>query len=692
MRFLDIAMAMAARGVPITPVRPNTKKAFLPLLPNDEYPASTDVNQIQQWNLLYADHNAACVATGKPDGFWFFEVDSPSVLDRIKTETGHDLVEEVKTFLVRSRPGRGHFYFRNTQAALAMGNISQTYVRYGDWSARVKNQYVVAAGSINPHSNEPYAALFPDNQINEAPQWLIDWCLAQRVEKRPAQDGDIPKDERGLIPHGFIHGYMLRQAGRLREMGLEPDEIEHVLLNLVHKNCAPPIDDVKVRAMAHSSERWEAGTPTFDIVFNQKPMVEAALALLPEEEIPQFEAEKYPEFPSWVMSGTSVFRNFVEPVCQHNSRIPYFMWLPAEALLMNYIGTKIKLKGPFGSSSFNGSMYMVLTGKRGETNKSSSVDDAFNYFHYAGVLSHASRDIKNAEGRSLVWTAGSAEGLGIEMQKTNCKNVVLYYDELLQLVKKAGIDGSTMNSNLLTMYESKKYENTVKHSKEKYSIDPGTYCASLIACCTDTSFDELWSKMAANDTGLNDRFFFIMQPETLPEKRLKVDVNTIESSQETRKLIDKAIAQGSFEIENTLNSNLQSLVSRGNRYVERAIKWAVAIAVDLGLSIVDDECIDRGVAIVEYEMAVKIYQKSYEAVTREGELQLRIRSKLESSGGSLPSRKLMQVCHAERYGTTAWNQAFYGLQKNGIIREIGTGKLGDPKITQVLIKRDIEEV
>jgi hypothetical protein len=338
-----------------------------------------------------------------------------------------------------------------------------------------------------------------------------------------------------------------------------------------------------------------------------------------------------------------------------------------------------------------GAIYMVLIGKRGETNKSSSMNDAMEFFHYAGLLAHHNRDTKNAEGRTLVWTAGSPEGLGLEMQKSNCKNALLYYDELQQLVKKAGIDGSTMQSNLLTLYESGKFSNSVKATKEVYSLDPDSYCASLLACTTDASFNEQWSRMTGQDTGLNDRFFFVLQPDPLPTKRIKVDINTLLGSQETRKLVDKALAKSEFEFEDINHPDLQDLVAKGNRFVDRAAKWALALAVDLGLDKIDDECVVRACHIVRYEIEVKRYLKSYEAVNREAELQLRIRHKLEMAGGNMEYRQLLRVCHADRHGTSDWDRAYKGLLGHGILREEGTGTKGDPTIVRVLIKRDIDE-
>jgi len=689
MGFRDIALPLSALGIPVTPVGANSKAAFLPDWPTS---ATTDVAQIEAWDRTYGNINAAAVATGKPDGVWMLEVDAPEVLARIEAETGHSLTTEVPTYLVRSRMGRGHIYFRNTPAALAMGNLSQSYVKHGDFSVRVSNMYCVAAGSIHPHSKEPYVCLTPGVQPAPAPQWLIDWLLAQKTEKIPAKGGDFPQDAKGLIPHGYIHGWLVSQAGRLRAVGLGGDTLENALIEIAHKNCAPPLNDEQIKQVARSFEKYEPN-PVADIILNQKPDIQAPIATDEAVELPDFGALSYPVFPRYVWAGTSIYENFVKPVCEQNSRIDYFMWLPATMMLLNYLGTKVKtqIKG-YGVGPFIGSIYMVLIGRRGETHKSYSIDDAMRYFNYIGCLAHSGRDVKTAEGRSLVFTPGSLEGLGVEMQKTNTTNAIVFFEELSQLTKKAGIDGSALSSGLLTMYESKKFSNLVKSGKEAYSLEPSSYCASLITSCTDETFQDLWSKMSGEDTGLNDRTMFVFQPEELPKQRLKVETDFLSGSSKTRQLIDRAIQKGTFELENINNPNLQQLVARGSRYTDRAVKWALAIAVDLGLDSIDDECIDRGVDIVRYEIAVKEFLRSYDADTREAALQMRIRAKLEMHKGRLLTQELMRLCHADRAGTSMWNTAFYGLIKAGTIRQEGTGKKGDPHFTQILIKRDTEEI
>jgi hypothetical protein len=295
--FATITLPLAAKNIPCTPVRPQSKAAFLPNFPAT---ATTNVEQLLAWDAQYPNHNAACVARAEVGGIWILEVDSPNVVERVKAETGQDL-NFIQTFRVRSRAGRGHIYFRQTPASMAMGNLNQTYVKHNDWSARVNNMYCVAPGSIHPDTGQPYKAL-NDLQPVEAPQWLIDWLISQKVTTTNSKP-EAPRNERGLVPHGSIHGFMLSQAGRLRNAGLNQDEIEGALLRIVHDQCEPPIDDTKVIAMARSICKYEPGPSgtTVALTMNQQPdasnTAQPAVEAEDEEPAEDFETDAQDEFP-----------------------------------------------------------------------------------------------------------------------------------------------------------------------------------------------------------------------------------------------------------------------------------------------------------------------------------------------------------------------------------------------------------
>lgn len=675
MSFKEIALPLAARGVPVIPLPAKTKAASLP---NWQNAATADKTQIEKWATEYPDGNVAAVAKAEPGGVWFWECDSPDVLVRYKADTGQ---KPPSTFRVRSRPGRGHFYFLQNAASIAMGNIAQGSVKHGDFSVRVSNSYCVGPQSVHP-SGFIYEVA-QEHPIVEAPQVLIDWLIAQKVSSAKTA---LAEDNSPITQPGR-NNRLASIGGGLRRSGAEHDEIETILLRINAERCQPPLSESEVKIIANSVSGYAVGrdeTPTIGgIPVGSNPISvnspAAPQAVEPPEPVEIIRCP-YPKFPEWVMEGTSLYEGLVKPVCAVNSRYPEFMFMPAMVLLLNYLGTKVRIE----YKNIIPSIFLALIGKRGQVIKSSSVEDAIEFLRYAGIVDHGGPQIKNADGKSLVWTVGSPEGLGLDMNRTNCRNAILFYDELSTLSNKCGIDSSALNSALLTLYESGKFQNSIKAKKDSFSLDPGTYCASLIVCSTDKNFFTNWSKLAGRSTGLDDRFFMLYQPQVLRAMTPQIYVDTRPAALETRKLIDRAIQKGVYKLEDPyaqLSSNINRI---GNRPEIRAEKFALAFAVDLGLDLIDSDCIDRGMALVEYEIAAKKYFKTFEATTREGALQMEILQCLRQAGGRVNTQDLRRQLHSTRHGTTLWGQAFVGLIKSGCMVETGKGVKSDPRILTLL--------
>jgi hypothetical protein len=238
------------------------------------------------------------------------------------------------------------------------------------------------------------------------------------------------------------------------------------------------------------------------------------------------------------------------------------------------------------------------------------------------------------------------------------------------------------------MYESSKFANTVKSRKETYNFEQNTYCTSLIACTTDKNFLQHWSKMAGGSSGLDERFFFLYQPEVLVDLKPYTYVDTKDAALETRKRIDKAVNQQLYRI--TDMTPLEMKINKlGNRSEIRAEKLALYFAIDLGRDEIDEECVDRAIAICEYEIAVKKYLKTFESLTKESALQNEIIQALQRNAGKIDKRKLERIIHPMRHGTTLYNQCFIGLVKSGYIVQQGTGVKNDPAM--VILMRNVED-
>ncbi len=673
--FKSIAEPLVARGVPVIPLRPKTKIAFLN---NWQEIASTDPIKVGSWDEEYSDANGACVAFAKPDGIWFLEIDKQGFVQTIEEQTQQKIPD---TFMVRSSPGRGHFYFKQTPASIAMGNLQGKDENGKEaWSARVDNRYVVAPGSYHPTSGKKYETL-RDLPIIPAPEWLVQWCMSHRGSDI-VSTGNLELDDTTPIPSGSRNSALASILGKARQvLSMDKEQLLQFGLSVNQKRCQPPMSEQEVKTIANSIGKY-AVTVAPPVILGGTPLAQNTPQEAPERELAKSVA--YPVFPRWVMKGTSVYDGLIAPICEKNSRYPEFMFMPAVALMLNYLALKVRVEYKNVIPSF----YMVLIGQKGRVIKSSSVADVIQYLHFAGLVDDASPSIRNAEGKSLVFTPSSAEGLGVEMTRTNCKNAVAYYDELSLLTAKAGIEGSSLLPQLLTMHESKKFSSLIKGKKESFNFDIGSYCTSLIACTTDKNFHKQWSRMAGDSSGMDDRFFFLYQPEILKPLTPFTLVDTKEAALETRKRVDKAVKQGVYSIEDS--TSLEAVIGKiGIRGASRVEKLSLYFAVDLGRDFVDSECIERAIAICKYEIAAKKYLRTFESSSREGTIQNEIMQTLQRNSGAMPKRELERIVHPIRYGVSIYNQCYYGLQKNGYIAETGTGIKSDP--FQVILMRSIEE-
>jgi hypothetical protein len=86
--FKDIAIPLAAQGIPQIRLQPKSKK---PMDPAWQKLATTDIDKILAWHKETPGCGAGSVA--KDDGVCFLETDVPGVVAKIKEETGVDLTE-----------------------------------------------------------------------------------------------------------------------------------------------------------------------------------------------------------------------------------------------------------------------------------------------------------------------------------------------------------------------------------------------------------------------------------------------------------------------------------------------------------------------------------------------------------------------------------------------------------------------
>src|SRR5882762_1951797 len=209
--FESRAIPLIERNVPVIPLKPRTKIAFLN---SWESKATTNRGQIEQWAKEYPDANVASVAKAQPGGVWFFDADRAGLVDRIEKETGQKIPA---TFMVRSRPGSGHYYFRQNAASIAMGNRQASDANGELWSARVSDRYVVGPLSVHPETNGLYEVI-SNAPIVEAPQWLIDYCIQNDKKSEKVKTGHAELDNEDPIAQGGRNNALTSILGKARQV------------------------------------------------------------------------------------------------------------------------------------------------------------------------------------------------------------------------------------------------------------------------------------------------------------------------------------------------------------------------------------------------------------------------------------------------------------------------------------------
>lgn len=657
MSYSELALPLAARGIPTIPLRPKSKIAFIP---DWAEKATVDPRQIAIWDTQYPNANCGSVAQAKLGGVWFFEFDSLDVAKRLFIDTGQKLPS---TFRVQSSPGKGHFYWRQTAASIAVGNLSQAYVRGGDWSARINNQYCVAPGSHHPLTGMPYA-ITCDAEIAEAPNWFVEWCVSQKIS--PIKSDTVIRNAAGLIPQGSIHGYMLHEAGVLRAKGLTAEEIELVLLRIVHENCEGPIDDEKVTRMAHSICNFPAGNPLENVIIvggkvagTTSPLIQVTESKIPELDLSGLLT--YPKFPTFVMGGTTLYEGLIKEAVETSSKYPEMIFLPCIQLMLNYLFGKVRIK----DNDVCLNMFLGLISPYGQFFKSSCCELAHRYFETMGFATQYKPGIRNAEGRIIILQAGSTEGFGRVISGLSGTHAVLYNDELSKMVSKAQIESSSFAHDLLQWYGSAQWGNNVVNAKNSFNFPSNSYCFSWQWCTTDRGFNRQWPLIAGIASGMEDRLFFLMSPKeprpTVPYK----DPILTEPSVQTSLAISAAIQQGVYTYDNFKEA--QSLLNGMDpRSMQLAQMLALYFAVDLqeegqhSLTITP-EALERALALVQYRNAVRAYLEPIEADTVQGRIQKEILREVKQAGGKIKYREMCRNMDYSRFGTDVWKNAIKGM-------------------------------
>ena len=671
--FKDIATPLIQLGIPVVPLRAHTKQAFLSDWPGK---ATTDQNQIDAWDREYPDANVASVAKGALGGVWFFEIDRPEVAQRVQADTGK-LLFDIPTFKVRSRPGRGHFYFKQSPRSIQTGNIAQGFVKNEDWSARIDNQYVVGPGSWHPDSGQQYRVI-DNSPLTEAPDWLIDWCVSQKKVERFEYQEPTQREfkivdttpEGPKIPYGAHDTTLTSIAGKLHHENpdLGEDELCSRLIVICEARCENHGTDYRemCEKIAHSIGK----RPVQIDVFKQSIEAQAEQLKLVQEvqqnDEPEIETSTIltrPIFPAWVMHGTSLWEGLVEPVEATSDKFAELIFMPAVVMYLNYLGNKVTVK----NRPFIPSIFLGIISPYGKFFKSTSCEIAHEYFRVMNLATNHNQKLSNANGQTVIISPGSTEGLGLEMYRMQAKNAIIFFDELGKFIRKASIEHSSFTEDMLSFYEARRFSNSIKARKESFTFDSNSYCFSWMWCTTDRKFPSLWSKLPGDSSGLNDRMFFLITPDKEKKAQFhdQLDQFSLEGMQKTKALISAATTRREYEYDefSDVDRHFDGLEAREQTLTERL---ALYFAVDSGHDKIMYEDIEKAKALALYARATLAYLAPVEAETHDGRLAKVIVREVQHAGGKIEYRELYRKLDGLGQGRL-WMQVFKTLQDQNIL-------------------------
>lgn len=665
----DGAKFMASFGIPQTPLRGKA-----PFLVAWQDGATTDFEQIERWAQEYPGCNFGSVAKANLDGFFVVEIDSADFRERFKKDTGNYLDSKLA---IASRQG-GHRWFRQSAESLALGNVSQ---KGKDFSVRVDNEQCVSGGSVHPITKQQYKVCLgfaaPEVPAAEVIPWLsAEKTRLEKTEKMAALD------DSGLIPSGQRNVQLASLAGKLRQTGqLTADEIEGILLERNRTRCQPPLDESEVKTIAGSIGGYPIkdttvlcdGVPagTKQLLQNIEaantpaetaaavPSVQTLLEQREKEILPFLDTRGIPDrpiFPAWVLDQTSIGEGLVKPALATSSKHDLFIYMPAIQIMMNFLSGKVRIEA--GRSRFN--LYLCSISPFGKFFKSSAAELAQSYSRQAGLLTDWEGPVNTEKNKVLLMECGSAEGFCMRMHEAQIRNGILYNDELSNLTEKMDIKASTLSSFLLKSFDSAKMENQLKRSGESYSFPAQSYTFGWMSCTTETMFPSLWAKIAGNETGILDRMLFLVSPKEPRSFFKHRDPDFTGAAGRTRELIDQAIQQGVYrytDYDSTCRA-MQGMEPRSQYMFETL---ALYFAIDLGLSEIEDVCVERAGALIKYRHAAIDYIQPVEADSLPARIEQEIRRELRRHNGLMPTRELERAMHSDRIGMKLWTQCYNGL-------------------------------
>ena len=252
------ALFMAERGIPQVPLGAKSK---VPCLPEWPKKASTDVGQINKWFQEYPETNFGSVGTGdKAGGKVVAEFDAHGIIEKYESDANE---KWPNTLAIESRPGHRAFWFIATDESAKLGNVGQGDV--GQFSIRAAREQQVSPGSIHVTTGNQFRVV-QNVELSPIPSTFVSWVKDNRKKGRSMVT--VPGGSAGEVttttttslakavaqgedmPAGWRNNAIFKYGCKLREAGLELEEMLPALARVNEDQLKPPLEAAEVKTTA----------------------------------------------------------------------------------------------------------------------------------------------------------------------------------------------------------------------------------------------------------------------------------------------------------------------------------------------------------------------------------------------------------------------------------------------------------
>lgn len=696
MTFRDIAIPMIARGLPCIRLKSKAKE---PVDTGWQNRATTDLAQIEAWSQETPDANLGCVA--KAEGFLFFEADEKGIVRKFEQETG----ESFKTFTVQSHQGF-HFYFRQSPLSQKIGSIKQDKLKFG--SLRQHNAYVVGPNSTHP-SGDLYK-IVRDTEIISIPDSFLNW-LVEKSGVEPKSESVVAVALGQKIEQGGRNNFLASYAGKLRNDGLKPAELESVLLRYNQETCTPPLPDHEVKTIAWSIGRYEAPPVGAQVLIGgveagisapivAEPKSQQLRVATPEEIAAAVPREEVAiEYPYWCWNKT-LYEEFAT-LCGEGNLIPKEYFIESVKTIVGAIcGHRIMPERmPHQESRF----YTILLSAHGGIGKSSATNWAKELFIGTGLLYDLAQDGPGAFINIGSAQGGFASGSGLITNGLNRHARILQnYDEVTSLIEKFSITGSgdSFLDAVNTLFESGYAPGNVIRASKVKEAQLHPVHNSILGCSTFEKWNSAFVKTNSESSGFfqrlniissksDDRVPNLMAPNlvALRDKFVRkiqalefqtVQVNQTLGAAKMLKDWHKEKKAEWKEHPSDVRGRIEVMIHRNASHIAWMLSEnqtpnpdasAVPIIVEC-----DEKVMEKALALAEYQVAVRFSHQPAVGNNEWALVENLIKNKVRERG-MITRGDIYREVRADKHGLMALDKAIQNLHSEGIIeRTAGTGR------------------